>query len=161
MKKMPPPLAATWHALFPPMTTSSAATLAERYQVEIFRYAVRRVSDSAEAEDITAEVFAAVLAQPHRVPRAATQTSDDDLTRAYLIGIARRKVTNTLRKRSRHPEEVLSPEIPQLGSLETSTGKTGSRSSAPQDFRCPAPRLARGLAAQVCRGVHHQRLCDG
>jgi RNA polymerase sigma-70 factor, ECF subfamily len=124
MKKMPPPLAATWHALFPPAVTVSAAALAERYQAEIFRYAVRRVGDSAEAEDITAEVFAAVLAQPGRVPKASPKThSDDDLVRAYLIGIARRKVTDTLRKRSRHPQEPLSHELAQNHSLAESTEK--------------------------------------
>jgi RNA polymerase sigma-70 factor, ECF subfamily len=124
MKKMPPPLAATWQALFPPTVSVSAAALAERYQAEIFRYAVRRVGDSAEAEDITAEVFAAVLAQPGRVPKVSrTASSGDDLTRAYLIGIARRKVTDTLRKRSRHPQEPLSPELPHAHSLEVSLEK--------------------------------------
>jgi RNA polymerase sigma-70 factor, ECF subfamily len=122
MKKMPPPLAATWNALFPPASTVSATVLANRYQAEIFRYAVRRVTDSAEAEDITAEVFAAVVAHPSRVPKLTTDTSDD-LTRAYLIGIARRKVTDSLRKRSRHPQETLSPELALPHSLEESLEK--------------------------------------
>ena len=119
---MPPPLATTWQALFPPAVSVSVTALAERYQAEIFRYAVRRVSDSADAEDIAAEVFAAVLAQPGRIPRAKPGT-DDDLTRAYLIGIARRKVTDTLRKRSRHPQESLSAELAQQHSLEECTEK--------------------------------------
>ena len=87
---MPPPLAATWQALFPRATTVSVATLAERYQAEVFRYAVRRVTDTAEAEDITAEVFAAVLAQPGRVPKASP-SSDDDLTRAGAASLTRRE----------------------------------------------------------------------
>lgn len=119
---MPPPLATTWQALFPSTATVSVAALAERYQAEIFRYAARRVSDSAEAEDITAEVFAAVLAQPGRVPRA-NSSSTDDLTRAYLIGIARRKVADLLRKRSRHPQETLSAELALNHSLEESMEK--------------------------------------
>ena len=119
---MPPPLATTWHALFPPAISVPVATLAERYQAEIFRYAVRRVSDSADAEDITADVFAAVLAQPSRVPRT-NAPSTDDLTRAYLIGIARRKVADLLRKRSRHPQEPLSSELALNHSLEESTEK--------------------------------------
>ena len=60
---------------------TTAAGLHERYLDDVFRYVLRRVLRVEEAEDITAEVFAAALA-------ALPRFRGDSGHYAWLLGIA-------------------------------------------------------------------------
>lgn len=73
-----------------------AARLLADHLDAVFRYARRRLPSDEDAEDAASETFAAVFAHfPKRFIIAP---------RAYLLGIARRKVADVLRRRSRRPE---------------------------------------------------------
>jgi RNA polymerase sigma-70 factor (ECF subfamily) len=72
---------------------ATAAVLHERYLDDVFRYVLRRVPSVSEAEDITAEVFAAAAVG---LPRFQGQVSPY----LWLLGIARRKIANSLRRRA-------------------------------------------------------------
>src|SRR5213592_1414760 len=71
----------------------TAAALHERYLDDVFRYVLRRVPSVPEAEDITAEVFAAAAAG---LPRFQGRVSPY----LWLLGIARRKIADALRRRA-------------------------------------------------------------
>lgn len=90
-------------------STLNAARLHELYLDDVFRYVSRRVPRRDEAEDVTAEVFAAAFQQLGGF-RA------DCEPRLWLMGIARRKVADSLRKRSRR-RETLECDLPP-GSME-------------------------------------------
>ena len=68
---------------------------------DVYGYVARRVPRIEDAEDVTAEVFAAALAN---MPRDVREP------RAWLLGIARRKVADLMRITGRRPEALL-PEI--------------------------------------------------
>ena len=77
---------------------SEAVDLQARYLDDVFRYVSAFVRPSAEAEDVTMHVFHAALAA--RPPR-------DQDPRLWLLGIARRKVADCLRKHYRRREAPL------------------------------------------------------
>jgi RNA polymerase sigma-70 factor, ECF subfamily len=83
---------------------ATAAVLHERYLEDVFRYVLRRVPGVPEAEDITAEVFAAAAAG---LPRFHGQSPPY----LWLLGIARRKIADSLRRRTVR-REVLHSELP-------------------------------------------------
>ena len=98
----------------------TAELLQERYLDRIFAYALRRVGSIAEAEDIAAEVFAAVFARLAACPAPVSTDLDNpqakDPTIAYLFGIANRKIADVLRKRTRHKEtDMGEKEFPLIG----------------------------------------------
>jgi RNA polymerase sigma-70 factor, ECF subfamily len=113
----------------------TAELLQERYLDRIFAYALRRVGNVAEAEDVAAEVFAAVFTRLSACPPPLSTTNstdsspqkeatekeitEKDPTVAYLFGIAHRKIADVLRKRSRHKEAPLGEDeehsFPLLG----------------------------------------------
>jgi RNA polymerase sigma-70 factor, ECF subfamily len=80
--------------------------LQERYLLTILAYTTRRLPCLADAEDATAETFGAAFSIFARCPNTTTSPTetDDDPVRAWLIGIARRKVADILRRRTRKPE---------------------------------------------------------
>jgi RNA polymerase sigma-70 factor, ECF subfamily len=82
---------------------ATAAVLHERYLEDVFRYVSRRVPRQEEAEDITAEVFAAAFVA---LPRFRGQCSPY----LWLLGIARRKIADSLRRRSTR-REILTSEL--------------------------------------------------
>src|SRR5438270_455085 len=82
----------------------TAAVLHERYLNDVFRYVSRRVPQREEAEDITAEVFAAAFVG---LPRFRGQCPP----LLWLLGIARRKIADALRRREARPE-TLASELP-------------------------------------------------
>ena len=72
----------------------TAEGLHQRYLADVFSYVTRRVPDRQEAEDVTAEVFAAAfVALPHRKALSGPYP--------WLLGIARRKIADSLRRRGR------------------------------------------------------------
>jgi RNA polymerase sigma-70 factor, ECF subfamily len=83
-----------------------ATSLQERYLTTIWRYAAARLSSTAEADDVTAEVFLAAFQSIAHCPQPSKSLPDNDQTRAWLLGIARRKVIDILRRRQRRPEAV-------------------------------------------------------
>jgi RNA polymerase sigma-70 factor, ECF subfamily len=85
----------------------------ERYTRFLLRYAVLRVGSVNEAEDVVAETFAAVLGQLFRCPPPAEPESLDDPVRAWLVGIARHKVADVLRRRGRESRNLEEGQAPQ------------------------------------------------
>ena len=78
----------------------TAALLHERYLETVFGYVARRVSPRQEAEDITAEVFAAAF--------AGLSGYRGNSPQAWLLGIAQRKIADSLRKRGARRETFAS-----------------------------------------------------
>ncbi|MBC7805470.1 MAG: sigma-70 family RNA polymerase sigma factor [Akkermansiaceae bacterium] len=89
----------------------SATELQRRYLSTVFHYVSARIQGGTEAEDITADVFSSAFAALHSLPKRAA-TGDDDPVRAWLFGIARRKVADAYRRRTRRPEEELQANMP-------------------------------------------------
>jgi RNA polymerase sigma-70 factor (ECF subfamily) len=85
---------------------ATAAVLHERYLNDVFRYVSRRVPRREEAEDITAEVFTAAFVE---LSRFRGQCSPY----LWLLGIARRKIVDSLRRRSARPETLASELVPE------------------------------------------------
>lgn len=101
--------------------------LHRRFLGDVFAYVARRVPDRAEAEDVTAEVFAAAFAALPRPPGPHGPLP-------WLLGIARRKVADSHRRRTRRGgTETLPETLP-----------------APAADR-PEARLARGERARHLR----------
>ena len=74
-------------------------TLHRQYLADVFAYVVRRVPNRQEAEDITAEVFAAAfVALPHRKGVHGPYP--------WLLGIARRKIVDSHRRQTRRIGQV-------------------------------------------------------
>jgi RNA polymerase sigma-70 factor, ECF subfamily len=90
------------------------AALQAEFTDLVYGYAFVRLRSHAEAEDVTVEVFAAVL---------TGKRGASELPRAYLLGIARRKVADRLRLRERRKETPLEethalPDASAQGLLE-------------------------------------------
>jgi RNA polymerase sigma-70 factor (ECF subfamily) len=79
----------------------SAETLHERYLGDVYCYVARRIGRREEAEDITAEVFAAAVTAWPRYRGAAPP-------HLYLLGIARRKIVDARRRRT---QETLAADV--------------------------------------------------
>jgi RNA polymerase sigma-70 factor, ECF subfamily len=80
--------------------TWTAAALQERFLTDVYRYVHRRLPHVQEAEDVTAEVFAAAF---HSLSRFRGNSSPY----GWLLGIARRKVADALRRQSRRREMLV------------------------------------------------------
>jgi RNA polymerase sigma factor (sigma-70 family) len=80
---------------------STVAELHERYLKDVFRYVLRRVPNPEEAEDITAQVFAAAY---EGLPRFRGHCAPH----LWLLGIARRQVALALRRRAARRETLAS-----------------------------------------------------
>jgi RNA polymerase sigma-70 factor, ECF subfamily len=91
----------------------TAAELHERYLKEIFRYVLQRATSLEEAEDITAEVFAAATTG---LPRFRGECSPH----LWLLSIARRQIARAHRGKAARRETLASelagqgPEDPAL-----------------------------------------------
>jgi RNA polymerase sigma-70 factor, ECF subfamily len=96
-----------WWRRREPAAPWTPTELQERYTSAVYGYIALRLGAGVEAEDATAETFLAAFARLHACPSRATATDDNDPTRAYLIGIARRKIADTLRLRERRQESSL------------------------------------------------------
>jgi RNA polymerase sigma factor (sigma-70 family) len=85
-----------------------ADDLAPLYLNDVFRYVSAFVRPPAEAEDVTMLVFHAAYGSVGRM-RSGTDP------RLWLLGIARRKVADSLRSRYRRRESGLSSGLPAVG----------------------------------------------
>src|SRR5260370_33799130 len=79
----------------------------ERYLEPVFHYVSRRVPGREEAEDITAEVFAVLS-------RSRPRVAGEGALYLWLLGIARRKIADSLRRGQRRAEKLASPLPPPL-----------------------------------------------
>jgi len=70
-------------------------TLYRRHQGPVFRFALHMSGNLQMAEEVTQEVFVALLSSP------AAYSSDEGALEAYLIGITRNRVRNQLRTSQR------------------------------------------------------------
>ena len=84
-----------------PRERLEAAALHARYLDDVYRYVARRVPQREEAEDITAETFAAAF---EALPKFRGQCEP----RLWLLGIARRKIADAFRRCKRRPETLAS-----------------------------------------------------
>lgn len=89
-----------------PDATATMAALQTRYLPVVFGYVFRRVASRDEADDATAETFAAAFASLSRCP-PPDESGAFDPARAWLLGIARRKVADVNRRRVRRRETTL------------------------------------------------------
>ena len=93
-----------------PVTASAEhfSSLRHAHLTSVFDFARRRLPTRDDAEDATAETFSAAFSSLPRCPK------NEALHRAWLLGIARKKVADILRKRYRRRETLLEtlPENP-------------------------------------------------
>ncbi len=99
-----PLVAAKENTTAPRAAPVTAALLYERHLDAVFAYVSRRMASRAEAEDVTAEVFGAAFSG------LAGFRGGSHL--AWLLGIARRKIADHLRRRAKRRESLTS----ELGS---------------------------------------------
>ncbi len=92
----PSPFASS-HSTAPTPSVPDAAELHTLYLDEVYRYVARRMARREDAEDITAEVFAAAF-------EALPRFRGDVAPRLWLLGIARRKIADSLRRSGRRLE---------------------------------------------------------
>jgi RNA polymerase sigma-70 factor (ECF subfamily) len=116
--------------------------LHERYLREIFRYVLRRVPRREEAEDITAQVFAAAY-------EALPRYRGDCPIQLWLLGIARRKVAVALRRRAARRETLVS-ELAAAGDPDPVWAALAA-TEGPEAalFRSEARRIVRELLAHL------------
>jgi len=74
--------------------------LYRRHQGPVFRFALHMSGSRDTAEEVTQEVFLAMLAQADRY------LADRNLLQAYLIGIARNQLRRQLKEMRRHVDSV-------------------------------------------------------
>jgi RNA polymerase sigma-70 factor (ECF subfamily) len=119
------------------------STLHERYVDDVFRYVSRRVPRREEAEDITAEVFAAAFVD---LPRFRGQCAPY----LWLLGIARRKIVDSLRRRAVR-RETLASELPDVGPGGDPLPERPAAAEGPEEAleRAEEQRVVRELVEQL------------
>ena len=98
------------------MTDSDFRTAFEQHKDAIYRFAWRMSGSAAVAEDITQEVFLALLVQPERFDPARGPL------RSFLVGIARNLALKRWREQHRWAdldEEAMEAAPPLVESLDT------------------------------------------
>jgi RNA polymerase sigma-70 factor (ECF subfamily) len=120
---------------------STVAELHERYLKDVFRYVLRRVPSPEEAEDITAQVFAAAY---EGLPRFRRDCSPY----LWLLGIARRQVALTLRRRAAR-RETLASELPDAEADPIWQELAATEGPEAALVRAEARRVVRELLAQL------------
>jgi RNA polymerase sigma-70 factor (ECF subfamily) len=121
----------------------TAADLHERHLEDVLRYVLRRVPRQEEAEDITAEVFAAAFVG---LPRFHGPGSPY----LWLLGIARRKIADAWRRRGAR-RETLASELAGSNTLLDRFEAVTAMDEGPETavVRAEAARVLRELMAQI------------
>lgn len=119
----------------------TAAKLHERYLEDVLRYVLRRVPRQEEAQDITAEVFAAAFLA---LPRFRGPGSPY----LWLLGIARRKIADFLRRRTVQ-RETLASELPDLAEARSPWEEQAIEGPEAAVVRAEAARVLRALMAEL------------
>jgi RNA polymerase sigma-70 factor, ECF subfamily len=121
----------------------TAAVLHERYLKDVFRYVLRRVPRREEAEDITAQVFAAAFVE---LPRFRGQCSPY----LWLLGIARRKIVDALRRQAARRETLASELVDPVGDSDPIWEQLAATEGPEATLvRAEARRVLRELVAQL------------
>jgi RNA polymerase sigma factor (sigma-70 family) len=115
-------------ALTQPRVRVSQGELRELCLRDVYGYLARRLPRPEDAEDIAAEVFAVALTS---VPSGVREP------RAWLIGIARRKMIDLLRKNGRRPETLR----PDIGITTEGPDRIAERNEAVRVLRTIVDRL--------------------
>jgi RNA polymerase sigma-70 factor, ECF subfamily len=114
----------------------------ERHREEVFRYVFRRVPRREEAEDITAQVFAAAY-------EALPRFREECPPHLWLLGIARRQTALALRRRAAR-RETLASELPDESGADpiwqALAAVEGPEAAA---MRAEARRVVRDLLGQL------------
>jgi RNA polymerase sigma-70 factor (ECF subfamily) len=121
----------------------TAAELHERYLRDVFRFVWQRVPCAEEAEDITAEVFAAAAAG---LPRFRGQCPPY----LWLLSIARRQIA-LLRRRRAARRETLASELAEEGPDADPVWEGLAEAEGPETtvMRAEARQVLRELIAQL------------
>ena len=77
----------------------TAVDLQRTYLDDVYRFVSRRLTRREDAEDVTAEVFEAAF-------RSLPKFRGDAIARTWLLGIARRKIADYLRRTGGRPEAL-------------------------------------------------------
>jgi RNA polymerase sigma-70 factor (ECF subfamily) len=128
----------------PSLTSAVPLTATQLYDCHltaVYRYVVRRLPRREDAEDVTAEVFQAAFARLHQCRGSAGP-------RAWLLGIARRKVADALRRRGRN-RETLESDLPDAFADRESAADSGAGDPAKSFAREEANRTLRDLVASL------------
>ena len=122
---------------------TTAAGLHERYLDDVFRYVLRRVLRVEEAEDITAEVFAAAVAG---LPRFRSQCPPY----LWLLSIARRQIARAHRRQAAR-RETLASELADAGPEAEALWEALAAIEGPETglMRAEARRVLGELVAQL------------
>lgn len=83
---------------------------------EVYRYLRARCGNRAVAEDLTADTFLAAVGQVQR-------DAVDDVTIAWLIGIARHKLIDHWRREARRPRTTGAMEVDSVGDAAVQNGE--------------------------------------
>jgi RNA polymerase sigma-70 factor (ECF subfamily) len=113
----------------------TAEDLQQRYLTGVFRYVSRRLARREDAEDVTAEVFAAAF-------ESLPGRRGDGDPFLWLLGIARRKVTDAIRRQARR-RETSATEMALLP--ETVGGEDPQSALARAEARQELRRIVDGL----------------
>jgi RNA polymerase sigma-70 factor (ECF subfamily) len=121
----------------------TAAELHERYLTDVFRYVLRRVPRKEEAEDITAQVFAAAF---EGLGRFRGQCAPY----LWLLGIARRQIAIALRRRATR-RETLASELGEESGEADPIWAALAAAEGPEAalMRAESRRVLRELVAQL------------
>jgi RNA polymerase sigma-70 factor (ECF subfamily) len=124
---------------------TTAAGLYERYLADVYRYVLRQVPGIEEAEDITAEVFAAAAAGLSRFREQCPPY-------LWLLSIARRKIIDARRRRSARRETLASELGDETGEAEA-LWEALAAAEGPETalLRAEARRTVRDLLARLKR----------
>ncbi|MCA9927874.1 MAG: RNA polymerase sigma factor [Anaerolineales bacterium] len=120
--------------------------LYQRYVTRVYRYALGRVGNEADAQDITSQTFIAALENIHKF-RGNSQFS------TWLLGIARHKVADLYRRR---PEEDLETavSIPDTGNnTEALVTQQLQIAQVAEKLRTLAPDRAEALSLRLFGGL--------
>jgi RNA polymerase sigma-70 factor (ECF subfamily) len=121
----------------------TAAELHERYLDDVYRYVVQRVRTIEEAEDVTAEVFAAAAAG---LPRFRGQCPPH----LWLLSIARRRIARAARRRAVR-RETLASELAEAAAEAASIWEALAEVEGPETalMRAEASRVLEELVARL------------
>ncbi len=126
-KERPPELEAAPESGSSPGTLSDPATWVDAYGDSLYRFALVRLRDAGLAEEAVQETFLSALS-------AASSFAGRSSERTWLFGILKRKVVDTLRRRTRErpmgegsddssPDEVIDHLFHARGSWDRPPGK--------------------------------------
>ncbi|MBB6053997.1 RNA polymerase sigma-70 factor (ECF subfamily) [Armatimonas rosea] len=127
---------ALWTA--PVVQATTPTELLDRYFPLVLGYVSARLGPGPEAEDTAIAVFGELCLHPKRLPNS-TPTEADDPARAYLVGMARRKVALVLRLRGRRREQPLEEPVVSVSVATPESAALGGESQ--EQLRAALARL--------------------